>query len=289
MSENEQHQLEEDLAYKYSMNIYSFLKSKEDVVKAIQNTLLFISPMKSVIFFFSINLIFISLYLCNFSLFSYLFLFASLKSIPSRYLVKILNGLCRYFSKVPEKEKKGTITPISIDNISCLCGIIFLNFKKRFLFYIDAVKYARLFDIAFITILLFFSFYLIYAMGDAFFVWFCIHLSCLVPIVLTKRIGFELFHFPTILEKNVLQRMKKKIEEDEKIRLEEEALHKQQEALKTDEEVRMLTEIAIHSEETAVSYEIDEADNNDKKTMPRSQSNEVTVEPQSQKIDIKEE
>ncbi|OHS99959.1 hypothetical protein TRFO_33470 [Tritrichomonas foetus] len=256
---------EEELSYQVASIMYPYFKRNSNIIMVIQNALLFVSPIKSFIFFFGVNLIFFIFYICHFSIFSHMFIILSIRTIPSEYKTKFLLFINSCFASQSEKEKYFLVQPIPIDHLCCLIAIFYVQLRKFINYYINSVKKAQLFDVAFITVLQFFVFYLIYLMGDSIFVWVTIHAACLVPFILAKRVGFEIFHFPTKIEQRILSLLRRRNEEEEKIEKEEKAQKLAEEEKKAQEEVKRLAEIAMISEETENFDFQDENQKNDHK------------------------
>lgn len=240
---------EEVLSYQIASILYPYLKQHENLIMVIQNAGLFVFPLKSLIFFLLLNFILLLLYFCHFSLYSYLCIFISFRTIPVNYTQKVFKFLLNSFTSSSDKEKYLISKPLPIDHISCLLAIFYVQIRNYVNYYVYAIKKLKLFDVAYLTILQFFIFYLIYLMSDSPFVWLCIHYITFSPVILAKRIGFNLFNFPEKTEKIVLERLQKKIREEEQIRKAEEERIRAQEALKADEELRRLAQIAISSED----------------------------------------
>ena len=250
-------------SYQVASVLYPYLKQHENLIMIIQNASLFVSPIKSLIFFFLLNLFLLFLYCCHFSLFSYLCIFISIRTIPVIYYQKIFKFLLKIFTFQTEKTKYFIAKPLPIDHVSCLLAIIYVQMQNFVKYYLFSIQKSKLFDIAYLTILQFFIFYLIFIMGDAKFIWLCIHFIIFTPLILVKRIGFSLFHFPVDIEKITLERLQNKIREEEEIRRREEERIRAQEALRADEEVRRLAQIAISSEEIVnISDEANKTNNN---------------------------
>lgn len=276
-----------ELSYQIASTLYPFLKQHENLIMIIQNASLFVSPLKSFLFFFLLNLFLLGLYLCHFSLFSYMCIFVSLRTIPLIYWQKIFKFISKYFTFSKEKEKYFIAKPLPIDHISCLLAIFnvqLINFGK---YVVYSIQKSKLFDTAYLTILHFFIFYLIYVLGDAKFLWILIHFILLAPIILAKRIGFELFHFPMKIEETILERLKKKISEEERIRREEEERIRAQEALKADEEVRRLAQIAISSEEIVKVDDKNKSNNNNDEEKLDNNNNDDKEKEKSNSDDFK--
>lgn len=266
-----------ELSYQLASTFYPYLKQHENLIMIIQNASLFVSPIRSFIFFFLLNLFLFCLYLCHFSLFSYLCIFISIRTIPVVYTQQIFKFILKYFTFPAEKDKYFIAKPLLIDHVSCLLAILYVELQNYVKYYVYSIQKSKLFDIAYLTVLQFFIYYFIYILGDAKFIWVCIHIIIFTPLILAKRIGFNLFHFPSRIEEITLERLQNKISEEERIRREEEERIRAQEALRADEEVRRLAQIALSSEDI-VKINEEEKSNIDQNNTNSNNNNNIPNE-----------
>lgn len=238
---------DEIAAYQTSLKIYSYLKHHEEEVTEFQNLLLFVSKFKSTFFFLILNLLFLLFYSCHFSIFCYVLILISIRTIPIYYVKKIVSFILRLFS--PSESEKLSSPALNLDHLSCLLSIIHQELCIFFRYIVETIKKAELFHLAFLSLIHFGIFYITYSIGDALCIWIAFHSLNLLPLILAKRIGFDLFNFPIKTEIKNLQNLQVQIEQERQVQIDEENRQKAEETLRQNEEVKRFAEIAKYNEE----------------------------------------
>ncbi|OHS98660.1 hypothetical protein TRFO_34875 [Tritrichomonas foetus] len=207
----------EESAFQIASSLYHQLKPDEEYISVLQNAVLFIKPFRSFFLYVICNVIFLIVYSFHFSAYSLVLLLFAIQSIPSHLYHDYLMKIYSCFNFKVNQEKYLISKPLPLDHLCCLVSIIMLEIHQCIVYYIQAVKKGELIDISVLTLIFSFTFYFLYKIGDAFFIWLVLHLISFIPIVLTKRISFNFTKFPVKLEKAILVRLRAQIVEEERL------------------------------------------------------------------------
>lgn len=205
----------EDAAVRIATSLYHQLKPDEEYIMVLQNAVLFVKPFRSFILYLACDILFLIIYSLHFSIYSLFLLFISIKMIPPELYHSYLMQIYNCFNFKTKQDKYLVSKPLPLDHLCVLVSIVMLEVNQWLDYYIRAVKKGDFIDISVMALILSFTFYSIYKMGDALFVWICLHLISFIPMILTKRITFKITNFPAKLEASILKKLRSQIQEEQ--------------------------------------------------------------------------
>jgi hypothetical protein len=166
-------------------------------------------PIPTVVLFVLLNALFYYIQKMNLSLYSLLAILVVLATVHIDYYIFLFHVFCNWFHRpagfVPNRAYDSTLP---VDVLAARCGVLYCCILQLGRAIGNSLALFSFVNVGLITVILSVCFYWTFLLGDRTVTWVLVNALFLIPVVVTRKIGFRSLHYPEALEAQVLARMR---------------------------------------------------------------------------------
>jgi hypothetical protein len=195
-----------DQAPAVGLAIYHRLKPLKNDILYFQDAFTFYRPIPSICLYLILNYLFYLIQYLNLPLYPLLSICVCLAVVPRDYYLYIFHVLCYWFARpanqVPPPGKDRTLP---VDILSARLGTLHCCMYHLLRTIKNSLARFSFVDVSVITFVISAVFYLTHLLGDRLVTWTILQCIFVLPLVITRRIGFKGLAYPDDLEIGVLE------------------------------------------------------------------------------------
>jgi hypothetical protein len=204
--------LEPDLeaqAFPAAVSLVSALTPFQTEVLYFQDAFTGTRPVPTVVLFGLLNALFYYIQKMHLSLYSLLALLVLLATVHIDYYIFLFHAFCNWFHRpagfAPSPAYDATLP---VDALAARGGVLYCCALQLGRAIGNSLALFSFVNVGLITVILSACFYWTFLLGDRTVTWVLVNALFLVPLVVTRKIGFRGLHYPEALEAQVLARLR---------------------------------------------------------------------------------
>jgi hypothetical protein len=170
-------------------------------------------PFPTIVLFVLLNGLFYFIQKLNLSLYSLLSILVLLATVHIDYYIFLFHVFCYWFRRPPDFVARPWFdATLPIDVLSARCGVLYCCIRQLSRVIGNSLALFSFVNVGFITVILSACFYGAYLVGDRTVTWLLVNALFLIPIVITRKLGFASLLYPEALEAHVLAHLQQQLE-----------------------------------------------------------------------------